>query len=103
MFSTIVVGVDARAGGRDALALAAQVGDVFGSHLVAVHAYPYDYFVSRGSESVQAVMRDAAKETLDGELRDSGVDAQAIVAPDDSPARALHRVARRRLRAGARH
>jgi nucleotide-binding universal stress UspA family protein len=48
MFPTIVVGVDARAGGRDALALARQLNETFGSRLVAVHAYPYDYFISRG-------------------------------------------------------
>jgi nucleotide-binding universal stress UspA family protein len=96
MFSTIVVGVDAREGGRDALALAGQLGETFGSRLVAVHAYPYDYFVSRGADAgFEAVMHDAAQETLDGELERSGVDAEAIATPDDSPARALHRIAGR--------
>ena len=40
MFRTIVVGVDGREGGRDALALAASLQGVFGSDLVAVHAFP---------------------------------------------------------------
>ena len=40
MFKTIVVGVDGREGGRDALALAASLQGVFGSDLVAVHAFP---------------------------------------------------------------
>jgi nucleotide-binding universal stress UspA family protein len=93
MFSTIIVGVDARPGGRDALALAARLAQRFGSRLVAVHAYPYDYFVSRGDATFEAVMHDAARETLDTELEQSGVAAQGVATPDDSPARALHRIA----------
>jgi nucleotide-binding universal stress UspA family protein len=95
MFSTIVVGVDARAGGRDALALATQLSATFASRLVAVHAYPYDYFVGRGDSSFDAAMHGAAQKALDDELERAGVDAQAIVTPDDSPARALHRLATR--------
>lgn len=97
MFSTIVVGVDARDGGRDALALADRLARSFDGALTAVHAYPYDYYVSRGTNSdFEAVMRRAARETLDDELERAGVTATAIVMPDDSPARALHRTAARR-------
>jgi nucleotide-binding universal stress UspA family protein len=96
MFSTIVVGVDARDGGRDALALADRLARSFVGALIAVHAYPYDYYVSRGANAdFEAVMRDAAHETLDDELERAGVMATAIVMPDDSPARALHRTAAR--------
>jgi nucleotide-binding universal stress UspA family protein len=49
MFTTIIVGVDARPGGRDALALAAQLSETFGSRLLAVHSYPYDYFTAEAS------------------------------------------------------
>jgi nucleotide-binding universal stress UspA family protein len=96
MFSTIVVGVDAREGGRDALALAAMLGRTFEGDLVAVHAYPCDYFISRGTNAFEAVMHDAAQETLDTELDRAGVVADAIAMPDGSPGRALHRVAARR-------
>lgn len=96
MFTTIVVGVDARPGGRDALALAAQLSETFGSRLVAVHAYPYDYFISRGSiRDFEAVMQGAARETLDTELEGAGATADAIATPDDSPGRALQRIAKR--------
>jgi nucleotide-binding universal stress UspA family protein len=96
MFTTIIVGVDARPGGRDALALAAQLSETFGSRLVAVHAYPYDYFISRGSTGdFEAVMQGAARETLDAELDGAGVIADAIATPDDSPGRALQRIAKR--------
>ena len=96
MFTTILVGVDARPGGRDALALAAQLSETFHSRLVAVHAYPYDYFVSRGSNAdFEAVMHGAAQETLDIELERAEVTAHGIATPDDSPGRALQRIARR--------
>jgi nucleotide-binding universal stress UspA family protein len=97
MFSTIVVGVDARDGGRDALALADRLARTVGGELIAVHAYPYDYYVSRGANGdFEAVMLRAAHETLDDELERAGVTATPIAMPDDSPARALHRTAARR-------
>ena len=49
MFNEIIVGVDGGEGGRDALALAARLASLFGGELVAVHAYPYDLFSSRGT------------------------------------------------------
>ena len=49
VFNKIIVGVDGREGGRDALALAARLASLFGGELVAVHAYPYDLFISRGA------------------------------------------------------
>jgi nucleotide-binding universal stress UspA family protein len=96
MFTTIIVGVDARAGGRDALVLAAQLGRTFSSRLVAVHAYPHDFFVSGGANAdFEAVMHGAARETLDSELERAGVTADGTATPDDSPARALQRIAKR--------
>jgi len=96
MFATIIAGVDARPEGRDALALAAQLSETFGGRLLAVHAYPYDYFVSRGAdEAFESAMHRAAEETLEAELEGAGVAAQAIATPDDSPGRALHRIAER--------
>lgn len=94
MFSKIVVGVDAREGGRDALALAQGLARPFGGELIAVHAYPYDYFISRGANAdFDAVMHDAAIETLTTELGRAGVTAEPIAVADDSPGRALHRIA----------
>jgi nucleotide-binding universal stress UspA family protein len=96
MFATIIAGVDARPGGRDALALAGQLSETFDGRLLAVHAYPYDYFVIRGAdEAFESAMHRAAQETLEGELARAGVAARAIAMPDDSPGRALHRIAER--------
>jgi nucleotide-binding universal stress UspA family protein len=97
MFGTIIAGVDAREGGRDALALAARLAQIFGSELVAVHAYPYDYYVSSGATAdFEAVMQDAAEETLNTELERAGVTADPVAVSDESPGRALHRIAARR-------
>jgi nucleotide-binding universal stress UspA family protein len=43
MFETIVVGVDGREGGRDALSLAGRLALVAGGELVAVRARPFEY------------------------------------------------------------
>jgi nucleotide-binding universal stress UspA family protein len=96
MFKTIIVGVDAREGGRDALALASTLARLGGGELIAVHAYPYDYFVSRGAGAeFETAMHGAALETLEGELERTGVDARPVAVPDGSPGRALHLAARR--------
>jgi nucleotide-binding universal stress UspA family protein len=96
MFSKIVVGVDAREGGRDALALAELLARACNGELIAVHAYPYDYYVSRGASSdFEAVMHRSAEETLGTELERAGVTAEPIAISDSSPGRALHRIAER--------
>lgn len=94
MFSTIIVGVDGRPGGRDALALAERLRSIAGGDLVAVQAYPYEFFVSRGANAdFDSVIRDDVRTELEADLDGMGVSAQTVVVPDASPARALHRVA----------
>ena len=93
MFTTIVAGVDGRQGGRDALALAGALG---APEVIAVQAYPYEYFVSRGSNAdFEAVVRQDVQSSLREELEAAGVEAQPVVVPDGSPARALHLAAER--------
>jgi len=96
VFETIIVGVDAREGGRDALALAAGLARTCDGELIAVHAYPHDYFVSRGaSAGFESAVHGAAMETLECELDRAGIHARPIAVPDGSPGRALHLAARR--------
>jgi nucleotide-binding universal stress UspA family protein len=74
MFAKIIVGVDAREGGRDALALAGALARLSGGELIALHAYPWDYYVSRGASSdFEGAMHGAAMETLEEELERAGV------------------------------
>lgn len=95
VFSTIVVGVDGREGGRDALALGERLRAIFGGDLIAVNAYPYDLFTNRGdSADVESVMHAGANDMVAGELEHMGVKAQAVAMPDGSPARALHKAAK---------
>ena len=96
MFNEIIVGVDGGEGGRDALALAARLASLFGGELVAVHAYPYDLFSSRGTTpELEAVMHGSAQDMLTDELERAHVAAHAAAMPDSSPGRALHLAAKR--------
>jgi nucleotide-binding universal stress UspA family protein len=97
MFATIIVGTDGRHGGRDALALAERLRAISGGGLVAVQAYPYEFFVSRGANAdFDAVMRDDVHTELEAELDRMGISAETIVVADGSPARALHHAAEER-------
>jgi nucleotide-binding universal stress UspA family protein len=96
MFETIIVGVDGDEGGRDALGLAAALQRTFHSRLIAVMAYPADEFVNRAtSPSFESAIRDESRKMLAAELERAAVDAEPLVVPDGSPARALHRAAER--------
>jgi nucleotide-binding universal stress UspA family protein len=96
MFTKIIVGVDARDGGRDALALAGSLARLSGAEVIALHVYPWDYYVSRGASSdFEAAMHGAAMETLEEELERAGIVARAIAVPDASPGRVLHLAAQR--------
>jgi nucleotide-binding universal stress UspA family protein len=96
IFKTMLVGVDGRDGGRDALALAAEAQRSWGGELVALHAYHYEYFVTRGSGSdVEPVVRGEAEALVEGELERAGVQARIVAVPDGSPGRALHLAAER--------
>ncbi|HKE78985.1 MAG TPA: universal stress protein [Solirubrobacteraceae bacterium] len=95
MFSTIVIGVDGREGGRDALALADRLRRVFGGELVAVYAYSHDFFATRGiNPDFESVMHGHANDLVENELDRAGVKAHAVALADGSPARALHKAAK---------
>jgi len=93
MFKKIVVGLDGREGGRDALTLAARLaGD--GGELIATQVFPYDSHPSRAALGEFAVaLREDAQKSLDHELAEAGVDARTMVVGDSSYARGLHHAA----------
>jgi nucleotide-binding universal stress UspA family protein len=95
VFTTIVVGIDGRAGGRDALALGERLRRLFGGELVAVHAYPYDFFVPRGSTpDFESVLHGNAQGLIADELERAGITAHTMALPDGSPGRALQMAAK---------
>jgi nucleotide-binding universal stress UspA family protein len=94
MFKTIVVGVDGREGGRDALSLAARLALMGGGELVAVRVLPFDYYATRaGSPPYASVAEHDARRALEDEISRAGVTARTRILGDTSPARALHHVA----------
>jgi nucleotide-binding universal stress UspA family protein len=94
MFEKIVVGVDDREGGRDALALAAALAGVTGGELIAIRAYPHDPHPSRAMVGgFEEDLRADAREQLQSALVEAEVAARPMVVGDTSPARALHHVA----------
>jgi nucleotide-binding universal stress UspA family protein len=95
VFNTIVVGVDGRQGGRDALHLAGQLTEAGGGHLVAVRVFPYQHRPALARSPAVEEERACTRVALDGELADMGITARTHVVGDTSPARALHRIAER--------
>ena len=94
MFGTIVIGVDGRSGGRDALALGTVIGEALDAELIAATAYPYSEMPSRAaSPAYRDALADEATATLERELAETGVSARKAVVPDTSPARGLHELA----------
>jgi nucleotide-binding universal stress UspA family protein len=94
IFNRIVVGVDRRQGGRDALALAATLQRAAGGEIVAVHVYTYDRTVPLAdAEAVEAELHEDLLTNLEGVLRAAAVSARPLVAHDSSPSRALHAAA----------
>ena len=84
MFTRIVVGVDCREGGRDALALAALLQAAGGGELLALHAC-----------APEPLLREDVLSRVEGELARAGVPARAVVVTDRSPAHALRTIAER--------
>jgi nucleotide-binding universal stress UspA family protein len=96
VFSRIVVGVDRRQGGRDALALATLLQGVCGGELVALYVYAYDRTVSLDeAAAVEAALHGDLLAELDEELALAGVSARPLVVADSFPARAVQAVAER--------
>jgi nucleotide-binding universal stress UspA family protein len=95
MFDRIVVGVDDRDGGRDALALAATLaGATGGGDIVAVRVYPYETHPTRASVGrLQEDLRAEAAAELDRVLAETEATARGVVVGAPSVAGALHQVA----------
>ena len=96
VFDTIVVGVDGRQGGRDALRLAGQLAEAGGGDLVAARVFPHHHRPALARSPAVAEERESTQLALDRELADMGMSAaRTHVVGDTSPARALHRIAER--------
>jgi nucleotide-binding universal stress UspA family protein len=94
MFDRIVIGVDDREGGRDALALADTLARATAGTLVAVRAYPHEKHPSHPVVGgFEETLRADANAELQRILSEEGVAAQRVVVGDSSIARALQHAA----------
>jgi len=90
MFNKIVVGVDGREGGSDAVALA-QTLAAPDAEIVLVNAFRFDPYPDLMLNITKDSLRADALKLLDIEEDDPRVERQVV--PDTSPGRALHHVA----------
>jgi nucleotide-binding universal stress UspA family protein len=94
MFTTILVGVDGRQGGRDALTLAHRLSELAGGELLAVHVHPYEPFgMVPMRPPIDPTAPDEAKALVQAQLADAQVGARVQVTADTSPGRGLQRAA----------
>ncbi len=87
MFKNVLVGVDGGSGGRDAIALARQLGGARARYLLLnVFSRPA---MGSGAALWLAASCRYAEEMLERERRETGIDAELVTTCNRSPARAL--------------
>lgn len=97
MLGTIIIGVDGRQGGRDALALGKALGDATGASVVALHIYPREPFPTWTLQpDVESLARQEAETFLREEVERAGVHAEIVVSAHASPGSGMHQVAQDR-------
>lgn len=95
MFRNILVGVDGRQGGRDAIALARQLGTPHAAITLA-HVYGSDWVLGHAAVIGSDIERGAASELLVTERRAAGIEAALVCSAQSPPARGLHELAEER-------
>jgi nucleotide-binding universal stress UspA family protein len=90
MFETVLVGVDGREGGRDAIALAKQLAAPGGGVMLA---HVYSTFPGRGAIEALPIERTESQELLERERRLSAVDARLAVKGEGPVGAGLHALA----------
>lgn len=95
-FRRILAGVDLKAGGRDALALARMLQHAGGGELMALYVYPYDRSIPLlGALTIEAILPEQLQSELDSELESTGTHARPMIVSHPSPSHALHAIAER--------
>lgn len=94
MFTNVVIGVDGRPGGRDALQLAHQLADR-SAHITLVNVYGDTEGPPGSGAALLDEQRTGGLELLARERQGTWPDAETICVYDPSPGKALHQIARR--------
>ncbi len=93
MFKNVLVGVDGRAGGRDAIALATRLVDPDGK-LTLAHVYTGELHPLHAiTPGLPAEELEASRNLLEDERADAKVDAQIVSVLASAPGSGLHRQA----------
>jgi nucleotide-binding universal stress UspA family protein len=95
MFRNILVGVDGRQGGRDAIALARQLGTPDAAITLA-HVYGSDWVLAHAAAIGSDIELGVASELLLTEQRAAGIEAALVSSAQSPPARGLHELAEER-------
>jgi nucleotide-binding universal stress UspA family protein len=95
MFTNILVGVDGRPGGRDAIALARLLASPDATITLA-NVYGSGWLLPRCIEVTAALQRDESERMLAAQRSAAGVDAQIVCAWHSTPGRGLHELAQAR-------
>lgn len=90
MFNNVLIGVDGRRGGRDAIALAKKLAAP-GADLALAHVY--DWPVWRNNGVASSIGFEQATELLTRERRSGEIEAELVCVSGSPPARGLHELA----------
>jgi nucleotide-binding universal stress UspA family protein len=90
MFSNVLIGVDGRQGGRDAIALARQLA---APRATITFAHVYGAFAGRGAAEALPLERAESQQLLERERETASADARLIVRGERPVGRALHELA----------
>ena len=96
MFMNAVVGIDGEQGGRDAIALATELGAP-GGRITIAHIYGVGLVLHGGWHHLLSPQRDVALERLERERDAASLDAPVVAFLDRSVGRGLHRLAEAEL------
>ena len=89
MFTNVLVGVDGRPGGRDAIALARQLAEP-PPRLTLTHVYGGAWLIGRAAALILAAGADSSEELLGREAAATAVQADLVSWPSRSVGRGLH-------------
>jgi nucleotide-binding universal stress UspA family protein len=94
VFSNVLVGIDGRDGGQDAIALARQLANPDG-RITLAHVYSTGRTVGRGTVLALPFEREDSQRLLEAEKAAAGIDATLVPWNNVPPARGLHELADR--------
>ncbi len=95
MFNSVLIGVDGRQGGRDAIALAKQLAAPE-AMIALAHTFGEEWILGHRSALEEPYQRQDAEDLLAVERDIAGIDAELVTRANVPPGRGLHELAERR-------